>query len=135
MACDIRIGTSGFHYKHWKGPFYPEKMPADAMLDFYTQHFDTVELNNSFYRWQCAAPERHDLRTQPQAHQLKEEFSAPVLRSPALVASSFRRSISLTTDHCLPHTIPLRNSFKGYFVPRHSIPSFHKVRIIERKSV
>jgi uncharacterized protein YecE (DUF72 family) len=50
MACDIRIGTSGFHYKHWKGPFYPEKLPADAMLDFYTQDFDTVELNNSFYR-------------------------------------------------------------------------------------
>jgi len=50
MPCDLRIGTSGFHYKHWKGPFYPEKMPAAAMLNFYTQHFDTVELNNSFYR-------------------------------------------------------------------------------------
>jgi hypothetical protein len=33
------------------------------------------------------------------------------------------------------HTIPLRNSSSGYFVPRHSIPSFHNVRIIERKSV
>jgi uncharacterized protein YecE (DUF72 family) len=50
MTCDIRIGTSGFHYKHWKGPFYPEKTPAAKMLDFYIQHFDTVELNNSFYR-------------------------------------------------------------------------------------
>ena len=50
MACDIRLGASGFHSKHWKGPFYPEKMPAAAMLDFYTLHFDTVELNNSFYR-------------------------------------------------------------------------------------
>jgi uncharacterized protein YecE (DUF72 family) len=50
MLCDIRIGTSGFHYKHWKGPFYPQKTPASAMLNFYTQHFDTVELNNSFYR-------------------------------------------------------------------------------------
>jgi uncharacterized protein YecE (DUF72 family) len=50
MACDIRIGTSGFHYKHWKGPFYPAKTPAAKMLDFYVQHFDTVELNNSFYR-------------------------------------------------------------------------------------
>jgi uncharacterized protein YecE (DUF72 family) len=50
MLCDIRIGTSGFHYKHWKGPFYPEKMPDAGMLDFYTRHFDTVELNNSFYR-------------------------------------------------------------------------------------
>ena len=50
MACDIRIGTSGFHYKHWVGPFYPAKTPASKMLDFYFQHFDTVELNNSFYR-------------------------------------------------------------------------------------
>jgi hypothetical protein len=40
----------GFHYKHWKGPFCPEKAPATKLLDFYVQHFDTVELNNSFYR-------------------------------------------------------------------------------------
>jgi uncharacterized protein YecE (DUF72 family) len=50
MVCDVRIGTSGFHYKHWVGPFYPAKTPASKMLDFYLQHFDTVELNNSFYR-------------------------------------------------------------------------------------
>jgi uncharacterized protein YecE (DUF72 family) len=46
----VHIGTSGFHYKHWRGPFYPEKLPASKMLDFYTWHFDTVELNNTFYR-------------------------------------------------------------------------------------
>jgi uncharacterized protein YecE (DUF72 family) len=50
MACDLRIGTSGFHYKHWKGPFYPAKLPDSKMLEHYVQHFDTVELNNSFYR-------------------------------------------------------------------------------------
>lgn len=50
MSCDIRIGTSGFHYKHWKGPFYPAKTPDSKLLDYYIQHFDTVELNNSFYR-------------------------------------------------------------------------------------
>jgi uncharacterized protein YecE (DUF72 family) len=55
MLCDIRIGTSGFHYKHWKGSFYPQKTPDAAMLDFYTRHFDTVELNNSFYRLPTAA--------------------------------------------------------------------------------
>ncbi len=33
------------------------------------------------------------------------------------------------------HTIPLRNSSSGYFVPRHTIPSFHSVRIIDRSSV
>jgi uncharacterized protein YecE (DUF72 family) len=66
MACDIRIGTSGFHYKHWKGPFYPAKCPASKMLDYYLKHFDTVELNNTFYRlpearafdcWREATPE------------------------------------------------------------------------------
>ena len=33
MTCDICIGTSGFHYKHWKGPFYLEKTPATKLLD------------------------------------------------------------------------------------------------------
>ncbi len=50
MTCDIRIGTSGYHYKHWRGPFYPHKLSPDEMLPFYAQRFDTVELNNSFYR-------------------------------------------------------------------------------------
>ena len=50
MSCDIRVGTSGFHYRHWKGPFYPSNLPANRMLEYYTHYFDTVELNNSFYR-------------------------------------------------------------------------------------
>ena len=50
MANKIKIGTSGWHYDHWRGPFYPEDLPAKKMLEFYIQHFDTVELNNSFYQ-------------------------------------------------------------------------------------
>jgi uncharacterized protein YecE (DUF72 family) len=50
MNCDIRIGTSGFHYRHWVGAFYPPKTPTSKMLDYYIRHFDTLELNNSFYR-------------------------------------------------------------------------------------
>lgn len=49
MAGEIHIGTSGWHYKHWLGDFYPEKLPAKEMLSFYTKHFDTVEINNTFY--------------------------------------------------------------------------------------
>jgi uncharacterized protein YecE (DUF72 family) len=45
----IRIGTSGWHYKHWVGNFYPEKHPASKMLAQYYAQFDTVELNNTFY--------------------------------------------------------------------------------------
>ncbi len=46
----IRIGTSGWHYNHWRGRFYPDKLPASRMLSHYAAQFDTVELNNSFYR-------------------------------------------------------------------------------------
>jgi uncharacterized protein YecE (DUF72 family) len=47
----VHIGTSGWHYKHWLGGvFYPEGMRASEMFDFYARYFDTVEINNSFYR-------------------------------------------------------------------------------------
>jgi uncharacterized protein YecE (DUF72 family) len=46
----IRVGTSGYSYKEWKGSFYPEDLPAAKMLEFYATRFDTVEINNTFYR-------------------------------------------------------------------------------------
>jgi uncharacterized protein YecE (DUF72 family) len=45
----IFIGTSGFHYDHWIGPFYPDGLAAKDFLKFYKKHFQTVELNNTFY--------------------------------------------------------------------------------------
>ena len=44
------IGTSGWHYDHWRGRFYPDKLPKAKWLEFYAGYFNTVELNNSFYR-------------------------------------------------------------------------------------
>jgi uncharacterized protein YecE (DUF72 family) len=44
------IGTSGWHYDHWRHLFYPDKLPKAKWLEFYSRHFTTVELNNSFYR-------------------------------------------------------------------------------------
>lgn len=46
---DIHIGTSGWSYAHWKGPFYPEDINDEEMLDFYCRHFQSVEINSSFY--------------------------------------------------------------------------------------
>jgi uncharacterized protein YecE (DUF72 family) len=45
------IGCSGFHYKHWKGSFYPEKLAQNKWFEFYCEHFDTLELNVTFYRF------------------------------------------------------------------------------------
>ncbi len=50
MAFTYHIGTSGWHYEHWRDIFYPEKLIKPEWLEFYASHFTTVELNNSFYR-------------------------------------------------------------------------------------
>jgi len=46
----IHIGTSGWHYDHWKGPFYPDDLSPREMLSYYKGRFQTVEINNSFYQ-------------------------------------------------------------------------------------
>jgi uncharacterized protein YecE (DUF72 family) len=46
----IHIGTSGWSYNHWKGPFYPHDLPGSRMLEHYILHFKSVELNNCFYQ-------------------------------------------------------------------------------------
>ncbi|MFC4352628.1 DUF72 domain-containing protein [Fodinicurvata halophila] len=61
----IHVGTSGWHYDHWVGPFYPEGMNSSDFLPFYAERFETVEINNTFYqlpdpetlaRWRDATP-------------------------------------------------------------------------------
>jgi uncharacterized protein YecE (DUF72 family) len=66
--CDpasVHIGCSGWIYKHWRGLFYPETLPTKRWFAFYAEGFDTVEINNSFYRlpkaevfdaWRAQAP-------------------------------------------------------------------------------
>ncbi len=50
MPARLWIGTSGWHYKHWRKIFYPEKMSSRHMLARYAEEFDSVEINNTFYR-------------------------------------------------------------------------------------
>lgn len=63
---ELRVGTSGWQYRHWKGRFYPRELATARWLDHYTTYFDTVELNNPFYRqpervtferWRRAVPD------------------------------------------------------------------------------
>jgi uncharacterized protein YecE (DUF72 family) len=46
----LRIGCSGWIYRHWKGLFYPEGLPQKRWFEHYARHFDTVEINFTFYR-------------------------------------------------------------------------------------
>jgi uncharacterized protein YecE (DUF72 family) len=47
----VHIGTSGWSYDHWRGVLYPHDAPARDRLNYYTNHFRTVELNSSYYHW------------------------------------------------------------------------------------
>ena len=60
-----RIGCSGWQYKHWRNNFYPDRLPQSRWFDYYATQFDTVEINNTFYRlpekttfamWEARAP-------------------------------------------------------------------------------
>ncbi len=46
----LQAGTSGFSYDEWKGAFYPEELPADGRLGYYSSRLPAVEINNTFYR-------------------------------------------------------------------------------------
>jgi uncharacterized protein YecE (DUF72 family) len=46
---NVRIGTSGWHYDHWIGPFYPDDAKKRDLLKLYAETFDTAEVNNTFY--------------------------------------------------------------------------------------
>ncbi len=71
------IGCSGFHYKEWKNEFYPRGLAQSKWFDFYTQHFNTLELNVTFYRF----PTLQSLKSWYDKAPAGFSFSAKVPRS------------------------------------------------------
>ena len=68
----IRVGCSGWQYKHWRGDFYPSDLPQSRWFAQYARVFDTVEINNSFYRLPPAetfAKWREQARLRPRSGQ------------------------------------------------------------------
>jgi uncharacterized protein YecE (DUF72 family) len=77
------IGCSGFHYDPWRGPFYPDDLPKRRWFEFYCEHFNTVELNVTFYRFPKPAALRSWYQRSP------EEFRFTV-KAPRLI-THFKR--------------------------------------------
>ena len=104
---NIHIGTSGWHYDHWKGPFYPEVMSAGEMLAFYADRLETVEINNSFYQ----LPEEKTLsewrHTVPEGFVFAAKASRYIthmkkLKDPAKPVSTFVRRLEVLGDKLGP---------------------------------
>ncbi|MGY0038129.1 DUF72 domain-containing protein [Pedobacter sp. NJ-S-72] len=49
QAIKWRIGCSGYYYKEWKDIFYPAGLPQKEWFSYYCQHFNTIEINSSFF--------------------------------------------------------------------------------------
>ncbi len=73
----VYIGTSGYSYSYWKNRFYPEKLATSKWLQYYATQFNTLELNNSFYRFptvknlqKAASQTPDDFRFTVKAHKI-----------------------------------------------------------------
>ncbi len=73
----IRIGTSGFDYADWRGPFYPERLAKKEWLAYYAGHFSCLELNFSYYRM----PEASRLASMVERTEGKVTFAIKAHRS------------------------------------------------------
>jgi len=56
---ELRVGTSGYQYDHWRGRLYPDDVPKARWFGLYAQRFDTVEINNTFYNLPSAETFEH----------------------------------------------------------------------------
>ncbi|HMD41155.1 MAG TPA: DUF72 domain-containing protein [Candidatus Acidoferrum sp.] len=119
QAGQLRVGTSGYSYKQWKGNFYPEKLPDREMLSFYGKQFSTVEINHSFYRmptesalsnWAKSVPEgfRFALKANQKITHIKR------LRDCADTLKRFLEVASILNDgdHLGPILVQLPPNFK-----------------------
>jgi len=103
----IYIGTSGYNYKHWKGPFYPEDLKQDAWLDFYAQQFQTLEINNTFYNLPEKKTFEHWRDTVPTDFTFAVKASRYIthmkkLNEPKEALNNFLDSVSLLQDKLGP---------------------------------
>lgn len=71
-----RVGCSGWQYKHWRDAFYPSGLPLSEWFTYYASRFDTVEINNSFYR----LPERSTFVSWARRAPLRFEFAVKASR-------------------------------------------------------
>ena len=71
-----RVGCSGWQYKHWRGDFYPSDLPQAKWFEHYAARFDTVEINNTFYR----LPERTTFSSWARRAPTKFEFAVKASR-------------------------------------------------------
>jgi uncharacterized protein YecE (DUF72 family) len=99
----LRIGTSGWQYRDWRGRFYPPDVAARRWLEYYATRFDTVEVNNTFYR----LPARDTFAGW--AERVPDDFDFSIKASRYLTHYKRLREPEEPVDRLLAHAEPLRH--------------------------
>jgi uncharacterized protein YecE (DUF72 family) len=86
---NIRVGTSGFSYDDWKGFFYPSDIKKGDMLAYYARHFNTVEVNSTYYRLPNPAMMFQMLRKVPEEFDFVIKASAEMTHSETFQPEAF----------------------------------------------
>ena len=94
----LSVGTSGFSYAEWKGPFYPADLPASRMLAYYAERLASVEINNTFYR----LPRRNTLESW--AAEVPEGFRFAIKASQRITHQKRLRDVADETRYLLDVT-------------------------------
>jgi len=123
----LLIGTGGWNYKDWIGPFYPSYLDRSEWLTFYSQQFSTLEVDSSFY----AMPEEHVVRRWYNQTPDGFLFTAKV---PKLITHGFVNRMSLLGEKLGPLLLqfPPAFSIDGYerihrFLP--TLPADHRFAV------
>jgi uncharacterized protein YecE (DUF72 family) len=107
----IRLGTSAFTAAGWEGTFYPEGLPEREYLTYYAQHFDTVEVDSTFYRTPSKSTVQAWAQKTPEGFLFAAKIPQIITHEKVLVDSRAWKS-----RHCISSDLldPLRVSL---FVP------------------
>lgn len=111
-APEVRVGTSGFQYDHWRGAFYPARLARRHWFDYYAERFRTVEINSTFYglpsaetvaRWRQQAPPdfRYSVKFSRYGSHVRR------LREPEAFVEKFWARLSLLGEYLGPVLVQL----------------------------
>ncbi len=100
---NVHVGTSGWHYKHWAGHFYPDEMRSKDYLSYYAEHFHTVEINNSFYQLPTAETLKAWRKTVPDGFKFAVKASRYIthmkkLKAPKEALKTFLERVNVLGD-------------------------------------
>jgi uncharacterized protein YecE (DUF72 family) len=109
---NAHIGTSGWHYPHWRGIYYPTDLPVKKQLNFYGHTFKTTEINSSFYRLPTASTVQNWVDAVPSAFRFCPKISrfithAKKLNDPEQSCNRFFEVFDPIRKHCGPILIQL----------------------------